>query len=120
MSQIANLKHDLQNCLREINSAQLVLVSTAPSDESIDPSRHWFDVTKDRLTDELKVVQAHHSALTASLQTGCDYFTLIRSVRALHQSIEVTRESVDYFFDQAQINAKDAIAALEPAVPPRT
>ena len=118
MSQITNLKHDVENCLREINSAELVLASASPSTEEIDPSRHWFDVTRERLSEELKYAQQEQDALTAALKPGCDYFTLIRSVRALHKSIEATRESIENFVGRVRYLENPQLMLLEPALPP--
>jgi hypothetical protein len=115
MTPISNLKHELQNRLREILSANLVFTFVT----TLGPFGPAQALTLSKLEQALKDLEAQQLVLTASLKPGCDYFTLIRSAATMRKDIEEIRTSLDAYLAWAQsIHASAGNPMAEPALPP--
>ena len=115
MTPISNLKHELQNRLREILSAKLVFSYVT----ALGPFGPAPALTLSRLEQGLKDLEAQQSALATSLKPGCDYFTLIRLAAKMRKDIEEIRTSLDAYLEWAQsIHAAAAAHVATPALPP--
>jgi len=115
MSAIENLKHELQNRLREVLSANLVMKSVT----QLGPFTAAPALAISKLESALRTLESERVALALSLKPGCDYFTLIRSVATLRKSIDEVRTSLDAYLEWAQsLDASGRSAVAEPMFPP--